>query len=91
MIIFLILVKKHNDEIIFDDNFSFTQNIVLRLVEQFRGRRLQILHDGWYASIKLSEELIKLGFLETTLYKSNTVGLPSKIKSGEEILLLQVK
>ena len=40
--------KKDNDEIIFDANFSFTQNIVLRLVEQFRGRKLQIFHDGWH-------------------------------------------
>ena len=28
--------------------------------------------------------MTKLGFLETTLYKSNIAGLPSKIKSGEE-------
>ena len=64
--------------------FLLLKILFLGRLKQFRGRRLQIFNDGWYTSIKLSEELAKLGFLETTLYKSNTAGLPSKIKSGEE-------
>ena len=44
------------------------------------NKQRTLFFDGWYSSINLIEKLTKLGYLSTTVLRSNSKGLPSKIK-----------
>ena len=44
------------------------------------NKQRNLFFDGWYSSINLIEKLTKLGYLNTTVLRSNSKGLPSKIK-----------
>ena len=44
------------------------------------NKQRNLFFDGWYSSINLIGKLTKLGYLNTTALRSNSKGLPSKIK-----------
>ena len=73
--------KEGKDSIIFENNPSIAQSIVLRLLSCINdGKRRNIFFDGWYSSIELMNKLTKLGYLNTTVFRNNAKDLPSKIK-----------
>ena len=73
--------KEGKDSIIYENNPSISQSIVLRLLSCINdGKKRNIFFDGWYSSIELMNKLTKLGYLNTTIFRNNEKDLPSKIK-----------
>ena len=65
----------------FDKNDSKSESIVLQLLSCINdNKQRNLFFDGWHSSINLIEKLTKLGYLNTTVLRSNSKGLPSKIK-----------
>ena len=65
----------------FDKNDSISESIVLQLLSCINdNKQRNLFFDGWYSSINLIEKLTKLGYLNTTVLRSNSKGLPWKIK-----------
>ena len=73
---------KYGKEFLYiDKNNSISESIVLQLLSCINdNKQRNIFFDGWYSSINLFEKLTKLGYLNTTVLRSNSKGLPSKIK-----------
>ena len=75
--------KEGKDSIIYENNPSIAQSIVLRLLSCINnGKKRNIFFDGWYSSIELMNKLTKLGYLNTKVFRNNAKDLPSKIKEG---------
>jgi len=69
------------DFINLDNNPSLAESIVLRLLSCLTDHRQRNLFcDGWYSSISLMKKLTKMGYLNTTILRTNSKDLPSKIK-----------
>ena len=65
----------------FDKNDSISESIVLQLLSCINdNKQRNLFFDGWYSSINLIEKLTKLGYLNTTVLRNNSKGLPQKIK-----------
>jgi len=65
----------------FDENYSLSENIVLKLLSCLKDNKQRNLFcDGWYSSISLMKKLTKMGYLNTTILRNNSKELPSKIK-----------
>ena len=76
--------KNYNKLIIFNEDYSYTESIILKLVEKLNDKSRHLYHDDWYASISLSKKLFDLGILETTVYKHNSKNLPLEIINGNK-------
>lgn len=78
------LGKKGEDLVFFDDNQSFTESIVLRLLSSLKDKKQRNLYfDRWYSSINLMKKLSQMNYLNTTVLRANAKELPSKIKNEE--------
>ena len=65
----------------FDKNDYISESIVLQFLACINNNKQRnLFFDGWYSSINLIEKLTKLGYLNTTVLRSNSKGLLSKIK-----------
>jgi len=63
-----------------DDNSSFTESIVLRLLSCLHdNKQRNVFFDGWYSSISLMRKLTKMGYLNTTILRNNSKEIPPKI------------
>jgi len=73
--------KAGKDFINYEDNSSLAESVVLRLLTCIKDNKQRNLFcDGWYSSISLMKKLTKMGYLITTILRSNSKELPSKIK-----------
>jgi hypothetical protein len=75
--------KVGKDLLNMDDTNSLTENIVLKLLECIKDadkKQRNLFFDGWYSSLRLMKKLTKMGYLNTTVLRSNSKELPSKIK-----------
>lgn len=62
------------------------ENIVLKLLEVINdNRQRNIYFDGWYSSINLMKKLSSKGYLNTTIFRSNVLYLPSKFKNESKV------
>ena len=71
------------DLITVDDTNSVTESVVLKLLECIKDshkKQRNLFFDGWYSSISLMKKLTKMGYLNTTVLRSNSKELPAKIK-----------
>ena len=69
--------KEGKDSIIYENNPSIAQSIVLRLLSCINDdKKRNIFFDGWYSSIELMNKLTKLGYLNTTVFRNNAKDLP---------------
>ena len=67
-----------------DTSLSLTENIVLKIISCLNDHRQRnILFGGWYSSKSLIKKLTKMGYLNTTILRSNSKELPAKIKEDE--------
>ena len=67
--------------IYFEENTSLSESIVLKLLSCVNdNKQRNIFFDGWYSSINLIKKLTEMGYMNTTILRSNAKGLPSKIK-----------
>jgi len=73
--------KAGKDFINYEDNSSLAESVVLRLLTCIKDNKQRNLFcDGWYSSISLMKKLTKMGYLITTILRTNSKELPSKIK-----------
>ena len=62
-------------------NSSLAESVVLRLLTYIKdNKQRNLFYDGWYSSISLMKKLTKMGYLITTILRTNSKELPSKIK-----------
>ena len=67
--------------IYFEENTSLSESIVLKLLSCVNdNKQRHIFFDGWYSSINLIKKLTEMGYMNTTILRSNAKDLPSKIK-----------
>ena len=67
--------------IYFEENTSLSESIVLKLLSCVNdNKQRNIFFDGWYSSINLIKKLTEMGYMNTTILRSNAKDLPSKIK-----------
>ena len=67
--------------IYFEENTSLSESIVLKLLSCVNdNKQRNIFFDGWYSAINLITKLTEIGYMNTTILRSNTKGLTSKIK-----------
>ena len=69
--------------IMLEDAASLSESIVLKLLSVITDndkKKRNLFCDGWYSSISLMKKLTKMGYLNTTVLRSNSKELPSKIK-----------
>ena len=73
--------KSGKDFIYLDDSSSISESIVLRLLSCVNDRKQRNLFcDGWYSSISLMKKLSNMGYLVTTVLRSGSKEIPSKLK-----------
>ena len=76
----------------FDKNDSISESIVLQLLSCINdNKQRNPFFDGWYSSINLIEKLTKLGYLNTTVLRSNSKGLLRKLNCQITIMLIKLK
>ena len=76
--------RSGKDFMYLDDSSSLSESIVLRLISCFNDKKQRnLFFDGWYSSISLMKKLSSMGYLNTTVLRSYSKELPSKIKTKE--------
>jgi len=70
--------QNYKNLIIEDEEISFTENIVLSLLQKLEGQGHRVFFDSWYSSVSLIEKLTDKGFQVISTLRNNSKNLPSK-------------
>ena len=70
--------QNYKNLIMFNEEISFTENIVLKLLESLKGKGHRVFFDSWYSSVSLVEKLTEKGFQVISTLRNNTKNLPPK-------------
>ena len=73
--------KSGKDFLCYKESPSVSESIVLRLLSCINDKKQRnIFCDGWYSSISLMKKLSNMGYLVTTVLRSNSKEIPTKLK-----------
>ena len=70
--------QNYKNLLIEDEEISFTENIVLSLLQKLEGKGHRVFFDSWYSSVSLIEKLTDKGFQVISTLRNNSKNLPSK-------------